>query len=123
MIVDGWVEKLTKLLRLDTLLESLHGYVENKMELFKLEVREDVARIISRALVYLALSLFGFLFLVFSSIGLAHFINRYFSEEFAGYWIVAGSYALAFLIFLVFRKPLEGLFERNFLDAIKRKPK
>jgi uncharacterized membrane protein YqjE len=123
MILDGLKDKLIKALHLDNLMGNLTGYIESRMELFKLEIREDLARILSKALVYLAIALCGFLFLVFFSIGLAHFLNRYFSQEFVGYWIVAGIYIVAFLVFLVFRKDLDRGFEKHLVETIKRKQK
>lgn len=119
--MDGIKEKLFKVLRLENLVDSLSGYVETRLELFKLEIREDTAKVLSKALVYLAVALTGFLFLVFFSIGLAQFLNRYFVDEFAGYWIVGGIYGVAFFLILLFRKELDHRFEKHFLSVIKRK--
>lgn len=112
-----------KFLRVDGLMSSLTGYVEAQIELFKLEIREDVAKAMSKAIVFFTLLLFGFLFLLFLSLGLAHFINSFFSEVYIGYWIVAGIYGLAFLLFLLFRKPIDRSFEKHFLEMTKRKAK
>ena len=40
-----------------------------------------------------------------------------------GFWIVAGIYGLIFLIFIVFRRPIDRNFERHFMEMIKRKNK
>ncbi|SRR5258706_5099185 len=116
-------DKIFKLLRLDNLFENLSGYVETRLELYKLEIREDVAKVISKAFVYGALAILGMLFLVFFSIGLAQFLNVFFARAFVGYWIVAGLYAVALLTLTLFRKRFDRSFENHFLDMIKRKQK
>lgn len=121
--MENLKDKILKLLRLDGLIDNLSGYVEARLELYKLEIREDIAKVLSKALVYLAITLFAFMFLMFFSVGLAQFLNRYFTEPSAGYWIVAGVYGVAFLVFLVFRKDIDKNFERHFMDIIKRKQK
>jgi len=121
--MDNLKDKIFKFLRLDNLVEHMSGYVENRLELYKLEIREDVAKILSKAIIYCVLAVFGMLCLLFFSIGLAHFLNRYFTDEYAGYWIVAGLYGVAFLSFLVFRKVIDRNFEKHFVELIKRKAK
>jgi uncharacterized membrane protein YqjE len=121
--MDNLKEKILKFLHLDNLFDSASGYVEARLELFKMEIREDVAKVLAIALVYIAIGLFGFLLLMFFSIGLAHFLNSYFSYSYIGYWIVAGIYGVAFLVFLIFRDSLYQNFERHFLGMIKKKNK
>lgn len=121
--MENWKDTLFKFLRLDGLMGSLTGYIEAQIQLFKLEIKEDIAKAISKAIVFFAFLLFGFLFLLFFSLGLAHYINVFFDEVYAGYWIVAGIYGLTFLVFLMFRKSINSNFEKYFLDVIKRKDK
>ncbi len=121
--MENLKDTLFKFLRLDGLMGSLTGYIEAQIQLFKLEIKEDIAKAISKAIGFFALLLFGFLFLLFFSLGLAYFINTFFEEVYAGYWIVAGIYGLAFLVFLMFRKTIDRNFEKHFLEIIKRKDK
>ena len=114
-------ETILKFLRLDNIVQHLTGYVETRIELMKAELREDVAKAIARGMVMVVLFLVGFLFLIFFSVGLAHFINSYFEVAYAGYWTVAGIYAVTFLIVLVFRKNIFQYFEQQFSQLIKRK--
>ncbi len=114
-------ETILKFLKLDTFIHSLTGFVEARLELLKVEIKEDIAKALSRAMVTVALLLMGFLFLIFFSIGLAHFINRYFDESFSGFWFVAGIYGVAFLLVLVFRKSILTSFEQHFIEMTKRK--
>ena len=122
-MIEGLKEKLFKLLRIDNLMENLTGYAEARLELFKLEIREDVAKMLSKAIIYGILAIFGFLFLIFVSIGMAQFLNNFFSHPYVGSWIVAGVYGVAFLGLVVFRDSIDRAFEKRFLELIKRKSK
>jgi uncharacterized membrane protein YqjE len=121
--MENLKEKFFKLLRLDNLIDNLSGYLESRLELYKLEIREDLAKVLSKAIIYALMAMCGVLFLIFLSIGLAHFLNVYFASQYEGYWIVAGIYALALLVFIVFRKTVNENFERHFIEMIKRKQK
>jgi hypothetical protein len=82
-----------------------------------------VAKVLSKTLIYIAIAILGLLFLVFFSIGLAHYLNRFFADAYAGYWIVSGMYGVAFFIFLVFRRSIDRNFEKHFIEMIRRKRK
>jgi uncharacterized membrane protein YqjE len=102
-------------------MSHLTGYVEAQVALVKLEVREEVAKILARGLVVGVALLFAFLFLLFFSIGLAHYINSLFDEPFVGYWVVAGIYGLPCIAFFVFRKRISKKIENTFSEMIKHK--
>lgn len=120
-----FMEKITdsilKFLKLDSLVNNLTGYVEARIALMKSEIRDDIAKAISRGMVIVAMSLMGFLFLIFFSIGLAHFLNSYFDHSYAGYWTVAGLYASLLVILYAFRNKIYDTFERQFSDIIKQR--
>ncbi len=116
-------ESILKLLKLDSLVGSLTGYVEARFELLKTEIREDVSKVIAKSLTTVAMLLVGFMFLVFFSIGLAYFFNRYFEDTFAGFWTVAGIYGIIFLLLLLFRKSIHEYFEQQLAEMMKRKEK
>ena len=121
--MDTIKNSIVKFLRLDSLISSFSGYVETRLQLYKMEIQEDVGKALSKALVLVVLGFFGFLFLVFFSIGLAHFLNQFMGASFAGYWIVSGIYALAFLLVILFRKDIDANFEKRFTEMTKRKSK
>jgi uncharacterized membrane protein YqjE len=121
--MDKIKDSIFKFLRLDNLMVNLTGYLETQVALVKLEVREEVAKILSRGLVLITVLLFAFLFLVFFSVGLAHFLNDFFTHPYVGYWIVAGIYGLPCLLFLLFRKPISAAIEKYFASHLKHKEK
>jgi hypothetical protein len=114
-------EAILKFLRLDNFIQHMTGYVENRIELMKIEIREDLSKALARGMVMVALFFMGFLFLIFLSVGLAHFVNSWFSAPYIGYWTVAGIYALTFLLLVAFRKNLLQYFMEQFAGLMKRK--
>lgn len=113
------MEAAAKFLKLDILKENLLGYVEARVALLKLEVREDVAKVITRALVFGVIIFLASLFILFLSLGIAFFINQYFKEDFLGFWIVSGFYLTLFIISIVLRKHLFQYLEHLFKDRLK----
>ena len=116
-------DAIFKFLKVDSLIANFSGYIESRIALFKIEVQEDIARVLSKALVYALLMFFAFLVLVFFSIGLAQYLNKFFVYSFAGFWIVAGIYLLIFIICLALQKSFNKKLEKNFNEMFKRKEK
>jgi len=119
--MEGIKETIFKFLRIESLVENLSGYVETRVKLLKIEIREDLAKVLSKGLVHITLVLFGSLVLIFFSIGLAEYFNTFFLDAFKGYWIVSGIYLVVFVLFLVFRKSVDRRFEKYFSELIKSK--
>jgi uncharacterized membrane protein YqjE len=115
------LEAAAKFFKFDSLKENLLAYVEARVNLLKLEVREDVAKVITRALVFGVIIFLAALAILFVSLGIAFFLNRYFKEEFLGFWIVAAFYLLLFGISLGMRKPLFRYLEHLLKDRIMHK--
>ncbi|HEV8513674.1 MAG TPA: phage holin family protein [Cyclobacteriaceae bacterium] len=116
-------DSIFKFLRLDNLVENLSGYVETRIELIKIEVREEVVKIISNALMVSVLFLLGLLFLIFFSIAGAIYLNHYLNHSSGGFWIVSGIYGMMGLIIVLFRKNIGSYFERYLIEQAKRPKK
>ena len=58
-------DTIFKFLKIDNLVANLSGYIESRISLFKIEMQEDIARVLAKSLVYVAMMFFAFLFLVF----------------------------------------------------------
>jgi len=121
MNLDSLKDTVFKFLKLENLISNLSGFIEARVELLKLEIQEDVARVLANALVYAAIMLFFFFLLIFLSVGLAHWIGTRTGASYIGYWAVAGIYGFVFAIFLVFRKTVSHNFEKHFSEMIRRK--
>lgn len=119
--MENFSSSILKFLKLDSLVENVVGFVEARIELTKIEVREDMAKAIARGLMFTVLFLMGFLFLIFFSVGLAHFLNQFLNQTYAGYWWVAGIYGTTFLALIVFRKNLFEYFQKQMKEMITKR--
>ncbi len=121
--MEGIKESIFKFLRLDNLMDNLTGYIEARIELLKIEIREDLAKVLAKAIMILMVVFLALLFLLFVSIGLAHYLNTIFGKPHVGYWMVAGIYGLPCLIFILFRKSISHYMQENLLNMIKKQKK
>ena len=119
-MMEGIKDTLLKFLRIDNLASNVSWYVETRVILLKIEIKEDVAKILSQGLAQATIILFAFLFLIFFSLGMAEYLNTLFVHSYEGYLIVSGAYFLLFLAFLVFRKPIYRFFEKHLSDLINK---
>lgn len=116
-------DTIFKFLRLDGLIDAISGYVETRVELLKLEIREEVAKIVSRGVILAVVLLVGLLFLIFVSIAVAQYINSFYNNAYTGFGIVAAFYGLIFALIIIFRKTIDLRFEKKIIESLKRKSK
>jgi uncharacterized membrane protein YqjE len=119
--MESFKETIFKFLRLDNLMTHLTGYIEARIELLKVEIREETAKVLAKALMVLIVVFLALIFLMFLSLGLAHLLNSILENEHAGYWIVAGIYGLPCLIFILFKTRISHSLETRLLKMIKHK--
>ncbi len=83
--------------------KEIESYVQNRIDLTKLHITEDLSKFTSTVAVRLILFYIGFFVLLFLSIAGAYAIGRYINSDELGFIIIAGFYFLVGLIFLLFR--------------------
>jgi uncharacterized membrane protein YqjE len=111
---------LTKFLKLDNLIANLTGYVETKVELVKVELKEDLASGIGTAINYLILAFVFALVILFVSTGTALVLAEKVGN-FYGFGIVAAFYLVIGLILLANRKTLTKKITRQISENFKKK--
>ncbi len=116
------IDTISKFLKLDGLFDSLSGYVEARIELLKIEIKEDVSKAIASALIF-SLTATGFVFFIFFiSIAIAIKLGEYVGA-FQGYAITGGFYLLIALLIFIFRKRLITKIEEHIVSSIKTRKK
>ena len=95
---------LFKLLKLDNLIEHLSGYVEDKIDLVKIELKEELALAIAKIIITMVMVVFVLFALLFASITLAIYLNTLLQSNLAGYGIVASFYLVLFIIVFLAKK-------------------
>lgn len=113
-------DSILKFLKLDSLIENLTGYVETRIELTKMEIREDLARGLSKFLLFILLGAVFALFIILISIAVAHLIAKS-TGPFGGFAIVAGFYLLLGLLLFAFRGAIIVKLQDQLVQIMKKK--
>ena len=93
-----------KLFDFDKLISTLTGYIETKIELLKLDIKEGVSVAITRIVLVMAMVLFGFFVTLFLFMGLAALINQEMDSTYWGYLIVAAFFAIILGVLIMSRE-------------------
>ena len=91
-----------KIFEIDKLVASIQGYVETKVELVKLDAKEELSSWVAKLTVLFFLVLSTIMALMFFSFGLAVFLNFLLQSSVWGYLIVGFLYSL--ILALVFSR-------------------
>ena len=113
-------DTLSKFFKVDSLLNNLSGYVETKFELLKIELREDLAKNLSRVILYVLVTFMFALFITFLSIATALVLSSHLGT-FAGFSIVSAFYLLVAIILLLSRDRIIAKLEKRFALIFRKK--
>ena len=111
---------LSKFLKLDDFLGNLAGYVETKVEIVKLEAKQEIAAGVARLITYMIIAFVAGMVLLFVSLGVAVLLAGILGPL-AGYSIVAAVYLIVFVILYVNRNKLIVSVEKNVNENFKKK--
>ncbi|MFT6970255.1 MAG: hypothetical protein ACJAXX_000820 [Roseivirga sp.] len=92
-----------KLFDFHKIIEALTGYFETKVELMKLDAKEEITGLISKLFVITLLGLFFMIVLLFLSVGAALALSLWLNITYIGFLIVGGLYASLLAILYVNR--------------------
>jgi hypothetical protein len=87
-----------------TLLEKSQDYLETKIEIAKLKAIGKSSDALSTIVVLISVIILSILFFMFVSIGLALWIGWLLGSAYAGFFVMAGVYAIAVILLCVFRE-------------------
>ena len=107
-------------MKLESLIENLTGYVETRIELTKMEIREDLAKALSNFLLFILLGVMFTFFLILISIAVAHLIAKS-TGAIGGFAIVAGFYLLLALLVFAFRGTILEKLQNELVQIMKKK--
>ncbi len=114
-------ETILKFLKMDSLIESVTGYVETRIALLKIEIKEEVAKGIARALVYVIMVAVFTLFVMLASIAVAYKVAEWVGGTFGGFAIVAAFYLLTGVMIYLFRDSITEKLELRLEEKMKKK--
>ena len=108
-------KKLLSFLKVDTIFDDLTAIVEAKVELLKIELKEEAAKTASKLISAVFLGIMVFLIVIFLSVTIASLLNYFLSSNYWGYAIVTLFYTLLLVGYKVFNvgKKLEIRIEES----------
>jgi uncharacterized membrane protein YqjE len=115
-------DSIARFFKVDSLISNLTGYIETRLELLKVEAKEELSKGLSNVLVYLLLAFVFVLVIVFISVAIALVIGERLGP-FAGFGIVAGFYLILGLGLLLSRDALIQKLEKKISSMFNKKKK
>jgi len=95
--------KLFKFLRIDAIIENLTGLVEARLELAKLEIKEEVSKAGARIIAGVVFSFLLVMIIIFLNFSIASWLNSTLNSTYWGYFIVTGFYLLILILLVAFK--------------------
>jgi uncharacterized membrane protein YqjE len=89
--------------QLESLFEKASDYFETRLELFKLKAAEKTSDIVSELMSRMVLLAFVSIFIIMLNIGIALVLGEMMGNTYYGFFVLAGFYAIAGLVFYLFR--------------------
>jgi uncharacterized membrane protein YqjE len=107
---------------LERLIHNLTGLIETKIELVKLEAKEEVTFIVVRMLYTMTIILVLAVFLIAFSLGIAMLFNEWLHSRFWGFFIVAFIFGTKAAVLIYYRKnkSLLGNMKKYVADLIAK---
>lgn len=96
-------KKLLSFLKIDNIIDHISELIEAKIEVYKVELKYEVAKIGARLLSFIILSFFISLIVIFLSFSAATLINSLMESRYWGFFIVTGFYTLLVILYLSFK--------------------
>ncbi len=108
-------KKLLSFLKVDSIFDDLIAIVEAKVELLKIELKEEAAKAATKIISAIFLGIMVFLIVIFLSITIATLLNELLNSHFLGFAIITGFYILLLVAFKLFKigKKLEIFIEAS----------
>jgi len=97
--------------------KDIQEYIEVKLDLFRLQIAENLSRFMSSTLNVAILGFLSFFILLFLSFAAGYFFASLLNSNELGFLCVAGFYILVMVIFLIFRKQI---IDRPVIKAIMK---
>jgi len=115
-------DTLLKFLKMDSLIENITGYVETRIELLKMDMKEELSKGLAKALVYVVIVALATLFIMLISMAGAYKIAESVGTS-GGFAIVAGIYLLLGLLVYALRNSITETLENRFQEKMNKKKK
>lgn len=111
--MDKILQLIAQFLQVGRITQLISDYVRSQVDDIKYELLAEIARIVSKAAVFIIIAISAFLLMIFISFAAAEWLGMYFHNPWCGYIIVALFYVVLLLSLIFFRKSLARYVERK----------
>ena len=113
-------DTILKFFKIDGFVENLGNYLETRVELFKIELKEEVSKSASRLSILLLLALLFLICISFLSVALAFWIATA-TSNIIGFATVGGLYLMLSVTLLIFKDRISYSVEKIIMKIVKKK--
>jgi len=96
-------KKFLDIFRIKNIVNALIGFIETKVELYKIQFKEEIAKALSILVLVIIFSMVGMLFILFLSHFISRLLNDLFDSQYLGFLIVTGFYLLSGIVVYLLR--------------------
>jgi uncharacterized membrane protein YqjE len=96
-------KKFLDIFRIKNIVNALIGFIETKVELYKIQFKEEIAKALSILVLVIIFSMVGMLFILFLSHFISRLLNDLFDSQYLGFLIVTGFYLVSGIVVYLFR--------------------
>ena len=90
--------------RVKNIVNALIGFIETKVELYKIQFKEEIAKALSTLALVIVFSMVGMLFILFLSHFISRLLNDIFDSDYLGFMIVTGFYFVSGIVVYFLRR-------------------
>lgn len=108
------------ILSLDRLVENITKFIELKMEIYELKVKEQLVQIISSLAILALILTLGVIMIFFFSLALGFYLNDLFDSTFLGFALIGAIFLLIGVLLILFKDKLitNRLFQTFFSETL-----
>jgi len=109
-------KRFTDLFKVKNLFDSLMGYIDTKVELYKIQFKEEAAKVLVIAVFAIIFSMIGLLLILFLSLFVSEVLNSLFDSRYLGYLIICIFYLLLAVLVYLLRDKIPNTIKNMLFD-------
>jgi uncharacterized membrane protein YqjE len=98
------LKKAANLFHFDRMIDHLVGFVETRLEILKLDFKEESVKVIAKLLTMAVIGLLGTLFFIFFSVMIAIMLNQALDSPYLGFAILAAFFLVLLIGVLIVKQ-------------------
>lgn len=109
-------KRFTDIFKVKNLFDSLMGYIDTRVELYKIQFKEEAAKVLVIAVFAMIFSMIGLLLILFLSLFVSEVLNTLFESRFIGYLISCLFYLLLGILVYLMRDKITDVINAKLFE-------